>query len=140
MVDFVGRGERLVGQILQQLLSIQDEEIFSQYPIERLISQEDFNFLDPIFQKHKFDFYIDAPTCECVVEVNYKHGAKAVQKWNDVFLPLLKKIACPAVVINDWECENLFKADSEMLHEITWIDYVDVINSLQAAGIKPYYL
>ena len=133
--QFIGRGESVVGFVLQRIFL--SGTIYSQKPIKKLIKKIDFNQLDSEFQKHKFDFYVIGPNGSLVIEVNYKHGEKAAKKWNNVFVPLLQKNGHKIVTIDDYDCENIFKFDSDKQHKISWKDFIDVINALEKAGIEP---
>jgi len=132
---FIGRGEVLVKEILSKLLD--HIVIQTQVPIEKLIHKEDFAILDQEIKNHKFDLVIyRAHEPSIVVEVNYKHGAKAADKWENIFVPLLVKVALIPLPINDYECSTLFHQYTNGEHRITWQDYIDVINAMIIVGIK----
>jgi len=134
--QYIGRGEEIVKEILQRIFP--SCVIYSQQPIKKLINKSDFDILDSEVQKHKFDFAVDWPQQmrTLIVEVNYKHKEKAAKKWNDIFVPLLKKYFYIPVSIDDYDCENLFKLNSKNEHKLSLDDFIDVINQLKKAGVK----
>jgi len=133
---FIGRGEVLTIAIINKLF--ERAMILPQCPLEKLISPTEFENLDSEIQKHKFDFVmVREKHDEVVVEVNYKHGEKAARKWNNIFVPLLKKHGQVTVAINDYDCRNLFKLGSDGHHKLAWDDFRDVIDALEQAGVKP---
>ncbi len=147
MTQVIGRGEDLFGKIISRLYT--KSYIIPQWPLEKAISIPEFKALDPEIQKHKFDFAVTlqreypikdgsvTETFDIIVEINYKHGEKAARKWNNVFVPLIKKQYCFPVAINDYDCRNLFKLDSNKQHKLTWDDFRDVIDALENAGVEP---
>ena len=134
MTDFIGRGEERTVAILKHLFPKSD--ILQQTPIQIVIRDEDYAKLGPEHNKHKFDILVLAHPDDFVIEVNYKHGVMATQKWFNVYEPLLKKAHCLGVTIDDNECESLFQLDKGE-HENTWQDWIDVIRALENAGVKP---
>ncbi len=133
---FIGRSEVLVKQILSKLMK--HIVIQTQVPIEKLILKDDFVILDQEIKNHKFDLVIyRSHEPSIVVEVNYKHGAKAADKWENIFVPLIKKAGMIPLPINDYECSTLFHQYTNGEHRITWQDYIDVINAMVIVGIKP---
>ena len=99
--------------------------------------------MDQEIKNHKFDFVIYRKTDIIVLEVNYKHGPKAAQKWVDIFIPLLKSstkfghLKIIPITIDDYDCRSLFNLNSKKQHKITWDDYRDIIDALEKAGVKP---
>jgi hypothetical protein len=132
--QFIGRGENLSIKILLRLFPY--SKIESQVPISKVITPEQYHSLDEVYKKHKFDFFIDINKW-LAVEVNYKHGNKAAEKWANVFLPLLKKNGLLGMTIDDYDCRTLFKLNSKKEHKVTWDDFRDIIDALEKAGIKP---
>ena len=115
--QFIGRGERLVKQLLENPFGVR--QVTSQVPIGRLISFEDFQFFDDEIKKHKFDFVIYRNNGEIIaVEVNYKHGAKADSKSNNIFEPVLKKNGVSLLTIDDHSCRTLFNLNSKGVHKL----------------------
>ncbi len=147
MTQVIGRGEDLFGKIISRLYT--KSYIIPQWPLEKAISIPEFEALDPEIQKHKFDFAVTLQreypikegsvqeTFDIIVEVNYKHGEKAARKWSKIFVPLIKKQYRFPVEINDYDCRNLFKLDSNKQHKLTWDDFRDVIDALENAGVEP---
>ena len=132
---YIGRGESLAKLILSNLL--RNVTIKQQVHVSNLVSKEDYNSLDEVYQKHKFDLVIYRSDTIIVIEVNYKHGDILCKKWNRIFEPLLRKNKIIPVTIDDYNCRNLFKLDAKKQHSLTWDDYRDVIDSLQMANIHP---
>ncbi len=133
---YIGRAEMLTKGILFRLLKCID--IQEQVPIKKIISTPEYNILDQEIKNHKFDLVVwRNPEKPIVVEVNYKHGPKADFKWNEIFVPLIKKSNIIPLPINDYECETLFKKSVDGTHKITWQDYMDVMNCMVIVGIEP---
>lgn len=133
---YIGRSEPLTKKILKKLLDC--EMIRPQVPIERVILPEDYAILDQEIKNHKFDFVVYRKHNKAVVvEVNYKHGAKASFKWDEIFVPLIVKSGKLALPINDYECEHLFHQFPDGTHKVTWTDFHDVMNCMQIVGIEP---
>ena len=120
-----------------------------QIPIESVIDDNEFKFLDEVYQKHKFDLqlvYITNPDelektvkfKSLMIEVNYKHKEGAAKKWK-IFRALLEKHNIIPVTIDDFDCrkKGLFYLDSKKHHELSWDDFRDVIDALDKAGVKP---
>ncbi len=128
---FIGRGEVRAKVIFSRLFNHQ--KIATQVPIESLISYQDFVFLDQEFKNHKFDIVVYRPNDVLVIEINYKHGNKAAQKWNDVFKPLLLKNACVPITIDDYDCEKFFKGEEP--RDVTWDDVLDIVQLLKLKKI-----
>lgn len=139
--QFIGRSETLTKDILQRLFRTIDVE--EQCPIQKLISEADYNELDEIYQKHKFDFvvkYINMETFENItlaIEVNYHHTAGIQRKWNNVFVKLLKKYNVIPVPIDDWDCRHLFTLKKDKQHKLVWDDFKDVIDALEKSKVNP---
>jgi len=133
-MDFTGRAERETEIILNQLLH--PTTIKPQVPLSALISSEEFNLYDEEIQKHKFDLVVDMSNYSIIVEVNYKHKEKAAKKWRTIFEPLLEKNNYKTLVINDYDCDTLFKPQDYTKHRITWDDFVDIINALKLTNIQ----
>ena len=132
--QFIGRAENLAAAIIGRLLNT---VTISQNPLEYLICQEEFKTLDKEVQKHKFDLAANHDSQKLVIEINYKHKEKAARKWNDIFVPLLKKHNYVPVAINDYNCRNLFKQNRKKQHNLVWDDFRDVIDALEMAGVTP---
>lgn len=132
---FIGRGESRVKQILERLYP--GKTIEPQVHIKNVILREDFEPLDEVYQKHKFDFIIldEQKIILAAIEVNYKHGNTASRKWTNIFKPLLNKAGVIPVPINDYECKSLFNTKDE--RPLKWEDFEDVITALKMGGLKP---
>jgi hypothetical protein len=129
MSQYIGKGEDEVADMLAIIFGAVN--VFTQWPIEKLIHKNDFDWLDPVYKKHKFDFYVKRPgRNDFVVEVNYKHGERAAEKYSDIFEPELKKVNIDFVNINDWDCKTLFKLRR------SFQDWVDFFNAFVSAEIK----
>lgn len=115
--------------------------IRSQVNIKGIILVADYELLDQEIKNHKFDLVVwRARDKAIVVEVNYKHGAKAYAKWADIFVPLIKKAGMIPLPINDYECEHLFFKSVDGTHIVTWQDYMDIMNCMVIVGIEPVSL
>lgn len=133
--QFIGRGERLVKQLLENPFGI--KLIKSQVPIGHLISFEDFQFFDDEIKQHKFDFVIYRNNGEIIaVEVNWKHGSKADFKSNRIFEPVLKKNDVTLLTIDDHSCRSLFKEDANGLHKKSTNDVRDILDAFDAIEIS----
>lgn len=143
MSEFIGRAEYLTSHIIERLYP--GCIIAPQYPIQKLLSSEEYEKLDTEIQKHRFDFAIilqrtegfTRQTFEIIVEVNFKHGEKAGKKWWRIFVPLIKKYGRTPVTIDDHDCRHLFQLDNHRQHRLKWDDFRDIIDSLEKAGVKP---
>lgn len=136
MTDFIGRAEKLSKKIL--LKQLQCIGIEQQVNIKSIISKEDYDFLDEEVQNHNFDLVMRRTHAkDIVIEVNYKHGEKIANKIRRIFKPLVEQSGYLFLEIHDWECETLFWLNTKKEHPVTWQDYIDVINALKTAGIKP---
>lgn len=136
MSIFIGKGEERVKEILKRLF--RTHLVCHQIPISRMIKQEDYDFLDERYQKHKFDLgalNIEKNSSEFIVEVNYKHGITATKKENNIFEPSLNRNNVKLVRVNDWDCCSIFKGKDD--RNLTWDDFLDVINALKNAGVSP---
>jgi len=71
-----------------------------------------------------------------VVEVNYKHGEKAAEKWRNIFDPMLKRHGHETLLVHDYECDYLFKPQDYTKHISSWDDVIDVCNALKTQKIK----
>ena len=136
MTDFIGLGEDVVYSILTRLFSSMKVE--RQYPISKIISKDDYDFLDEVYQKHKFDFAVihqkeNLDIIFLIVEVNYRHKVTATKKETNIFGPLLKKYGIQFVKINDYECDSIFKKNKT---SITNDDFIDFFNALKICGVK----
>ena len=132
MSQFIGRGEPTTELILGHLFG--QANVISQYPLRGIIPDlEEYTILDDEVKKHKFDFKVDRFHDTLIIEVNYKHGAKADKKWNKVFTPMIKRADMIPVVIEDNSCESLFKDE---YHPFTLGDWVDVLQALIDAGVE----
>ncbi len=134
MSQFIGRGEETVESILQQLFHL-NARTFSQYPIRGIVTElDEFGSLSDEVKKHKFDFYVRRDNKQSlIIEVNYKHGDKADKKWNNIFVPLIRRKDMIPVTIDDFSCESLFK---DMYHPITLGDWRDVLQALIHAEVE----
>ena len=133
--QFIGRAERHVGKILRHLFP--EMSVSTQMPLWTAISDEDFLNLGEEFKKHKFDFVMYNGPMTIVIEVNYKHGEKAAQKWSDVFAPLIRKAGKIPVTIEDYNCEVLFSDSLRDSNVIPWGAYIDVIRELERNHVGP---
>ena len=134
--QFIGRGERYARYLLTRLLPSRSRYA-AQVNIKRLISPEQFDLLDPIYQKHKFDFVFWMRGCIIAIEVNYKHGEGAAKKWSNIFVPLLKEQNIIPMTIDDYNCRSLFSLNSNNEHVLSWDDFRDIIDALEQVGVKP---
>lgn len=133
---YIGRGEVLTKKIFHKLFA--GSIIKSQVNIKEIILPEDYNILDQEIKNHNFDFVVWRPHNKpLVVEVNYKHGGKADFKWNEIFVPLIKKANMIPLPINDYECQHLFFKSVDGTHEVTWQDFMDIMNCMVIVGIEP---
>ena len=132
--SYIGRGEATVESILQELFLL-DAQTFSQYPLRyTIIDPDEFDILNDEVKKHTFDFKVQRyGKPSLIIEVNYKHGAKADQKWNNVFVPMIKEAGMIPVTIDDFSCKSLFKDE---VHPITLGDWVDVLQALIDAKVE----
>lgn len=137
-MSFVGRAEKEVEIILTRLLN--PDLIRTQVPLTTLIYNFEYQTLREEVQKHKFDMVVfrrNKP--HLIVEVNFKHGNQAAQKWTDIFEPLLKRYGHEILLIKDYECEYLFKPQDYTKHILSWNDVIDVINALKTQKIEFNY-
>ena len=133
--QFIGRAENLTSKILHRLLV--PAIIHAQVPIQKLITKDDYEFLDKEIQQHKFDLVAYTEKYTLAIEVNYQHGEKAAKKWNNIFSRDLKNTNITPVTIDDHKCRHLFQLDQNKNHKLIWNDFRDVIDSLELAGVKP---
>lgn len=130
---FVGRGEMRTIEILKKLFP--DHEISQQVSIKDLINSHDFKQLGSEYNKHKHDIVLtDKEGKKTVIEVNYKHGKIAKEKWK-IYKKYLFASGVEAVTIDDDECESLFKLKNGV-HTDIWQDYIDVIRAFIRAGVS----
>ena len=127
---FIGRGEDNVKIILQRLFP--HSVIKIQIPIQSLIRNEDYNFLDQEIKNHKFDLVMYNGPHTLVIEVNYKHGDKAAKKWTNIFVPLLKHHEYDVMTVDDYDCVNIFKDH----YKPTYLDVIDMVMAFKKAKIK----
>jgi len=135
---YVGRGERLTKKILLKLIPCVGIE--SQVNIKKIVSKEDFDFMDQELKNHNFDFVLRRlHEKDIVIEVNYHHREKIAKKLRTIFVPMVIHANCEYIEINDWECNprGLFWLNSKKEHPVTWLDYTDIINALQTCNIQP---
>lgn len=140
---FVGRGEELTDEIIQRLY--RQVSTYSQYPIRKILTNEEREQMDDTYSKHNFDFvFLITRNKEgfekhekLCVEVNYKHGDIPSRKWHNIFKPYLEAHGYKGVTIDHWDCRSLFELDSRKEHELCWDDFRDVIDALEKAGVKP---
>jgi hypothetical protein len=132
-LSFIGRGEAVVQKILEQFYPT--AAIIPQYPVKKLIPEIEWGLWNPEHLNHKFDFMVDkGHGYKYIIEVNYKHGAKADKKSHKIWQPFLNEQEIILVRIDDWECKSLFKKEHQ---KPTWDDYIDVINAMKLAGANP---
>jgi hypothetical protein len=138
LTAFVGRGERRVQRILESLFHGK-AFVIPQMPIEKIIKPEEFAILGKEHNRHKFDLVVKFVTVfnrsDIVVEVNYSHGNGAAKKWLNVYMPAVKSAGKIPVTIDDHACKSIFDTKEE--RPLRWMDYIDVINALDVAGVKP---
>lgn len=138
--QFIGRAEKEVIIILKKLIDY--EIVLEQMPLKRLINSSDFDLLSNETKQHKFDLVFIRKSDALVIEVNYKHGSKAANKWTNIFVPYLEasKALYPKkikpVAINDWDCTSLFKHEKNSTNPITVLDVIDVCNALYTSKVK----
>lgn len=137
--SFIGRGEQRVKQVLQRIFT-NTATVLGQVNIQSVIKNKDYQILGKEHNQHKFDLVVDFHTDfhnrpDIVVEVNYKHGAGAVKKWNNVFYPAILNARKIPLTIEDRECKSIFDVPHE--RELRWEDFEDVIGALKLARIKP---
>lgn len=138
--QFIGRSEKEVKIILKKLINY--EIVLEQIPLKRLINSSDFDLLNNETKQHKFDLVFIRKSDALVIEVNYKHGSKAANKWVNIFVPYLEasKVLYPKkikpVAINDWDCRSLFKHTKSDNKPILVTDVIDVCDALYSSGVK----
>ena len=71
-----------------------------------------------------------------IVEVNYNHGPKTIQKWRQKFTPMIKDLQAILVTVNDYECNSIFRHEITSTKPLKKADYQDVINALKLAKIS----
>ena len=120
-------------KILKRLLN--PIKIKEQVPLVDLIPYEEYNFFNDEVQKHKFDLLIITETEKIIVEINYKHKEKAARKWRVIFTPTLERLGYKLLIINDYDCETLFKPQDYSKHKWSKQDDQDIINALELAQI-----
>lgn len=135
MDDFIGRGEREVQKILEGLFP--KSNVSAQVPIERIIDSREYIKLDQEFKNHNFDLVVYNGPFTLVVEVNYKHGEKAAQKWSNIFTNLIIDAHAIPITIDDYNCEYLFSDSVNLKKKKPWGSYIDVIRELERQGITP---
>ena len=106
-------------------------------PIWTVITDEDFQLLDQEFKNHNCDLVMYDGPKTIVIEVNYKHGEKAAQKWSEIFAPLIRKAGKIPVTIEDYNCEVLFSDSNKDSNKIPWGSYIDTIRELERNNIGP---
>lgn len=122
MSQYVGRGEKRCKQILSHLF---DCQVIEQVPISSLI-KDSIDELGSEHSKHKCDLLVLTHP-PIAVEVNYKHGKKAHEKWR-VYKEHLLNANIRILTIDDHECVTLFNTEKE--RDLVWKDYIDVIHAL----------
>lgn len=135
MDDFIGRGEREVEKILKELLP--KARIIPQMSIAYVIDRSEYDKLDQEFKNHNCDFVLIIGSTKYVIEVNYKHGEKAAQKWSEIFAPLIKQAGNIPVTIEDYNCEVLFSDSSRLKKKMPWGPHIDIIRELERNHIGP---
>lgn len=134
-MSFIGRGEEEVKNVLQALFP--KAKIEAQVPIEKLISSNDYRFLDQEIKNHKFDLVVYLGRSTLVVEVNYKHKEKAAKKWSNIFVRNLINSGKIPITIDDYNCDYLFSDSKRLKNNKKWGVFIDVINELERQGIAP---
>jgi len=71
-----------------------------------------------------------------IVEINFKHGEQAAKKWREIFEPMLKRYKHDILLIQDYECDYLFKPEDYTKHVLSWNDVLDVCNALKLSKIS----
>jgi len=132
MSQFIGRAEKEVKKILQDIYP--GILIVTQFPLRKLIPHSLYIMLNEEVQKHKFDLIVYTPN-RLIVEVNYKHGPKAAQKWSQIFTPMIKALLAIPVTVDDYECDSIFRHEVNSTKPLNKADYQDVINALKLAEI-----
>ena len=132
-VSFIGRAEPEVELILSKLFP--KAIIQTQVPITELILPEEAAVLDQEVLNHKCDMTVQTGNQYLVVEVNYGHKEKAARKWSEIFGPALKRTHKIPVTIDDYDCTHIFQKGMYG-HKMTWMDFTDVINQLEKAGVR----
>jgi len=135
---YIGRGETMFSKMIHMLYP--NINVMAQVSLKKLISDEDYATLDPVFQKHKFDFVLEFVDALVAVEINYKHGEIPAKKWSNVFLKLLNKYHIKPVTVDDWDCDHFFQLTAKNVHLDSWDDWIDVINSLKKYDIPSPHL
>jgi len=131
---YIGRGEILFSQIVKRIFP--GVNVRAQVPLANLISKEDYEILDSVYKKHRFDYVLEFDQYEKIaVEINYKHGEILQKKWSNVFLKLLNKYLIRPVTVDDWDCTHFFQMSATKGHIDSWDDWIDVINSFKKADI-----
>lgn len=138
-MSFIGRGERRVQQVLECLFHGK-AAVLPQVHIQGVILKEDYSILGKEHNQHKFDLVVQFHSDfekrpDLVLEVNYRHGNGAAVKWNRVYYPAILKAGKIPVVIEDRECRSIFDVPHE--RPLRWMDFIDVINSLDLVRITP---
>ena len=129
--QFIGRGEKLVKKILDNPWGITG--VNTQVNITKLIPADALKDCDQEILNHNFDLLaIRRNLRHIVIEVNYKHGEKAAQKWRTIFVPLLKQFQYDYMTIDDYDCLNIFKEHNKP----TYDDIIDMVNAFKKAKIK----
>lgn len=133
MSEFIGRGEQRTVEILKVLFP--KAQIIQQMPIKNLLEDDVWQKLGPEHSQHKIDIVVVLNGETNVIEVNYKHGAIAEAKWQNVYRPLLQEAGCTCVTIDDNECRTLFRLRNG-IHDNNWQDWIDVINVLNKGAVS----
>lgn len=138
-MNYIGRGECRVQRVLECLYHGK-ATILSQVHIQGVIKKEDYEILGKEHNQHKFDLVVKFNSDfekrpDLVIEVNYKHKTGAGRKWHNVYAPAVVKAGKIPLTIDDHASQSLF--DVPHSRPLRWMDYVDVINALDAARIPP---
>jgi hypothetical protein len=133
--EFIGRGEKEVEKILRGLFPT--ARIIPQFSIAYVIDREEYDKLDQEFKNHNCDLVMIIGSNTIVIEVNFKHGEKAAQKWSEIFAPLIRKKGNIPMTIEDYNCEYLFSDSSRLLAKKPWGIYLDVLRELERNHVGP---
>jgi myosin-crossreactive antigen len=133
--EFIGRGEKEVETILKALFP--KAVIIPQLSISNVIESSEYEKFDQEFKNHNCDFIMTVGPNKIAIEVNYKHGEKAAQKWSEIFAPLIKQNGNIPMTIEDYNCEFLFSDSTRLKKKNPWGSHIDVIRELIRQGINP---
>lgn len=134
MTDFIGRGEERAVKILEKLFP--SYKVIQQMPIKNLLNVDQYRELGEEYRQHKHDIVLAIPNYDyIIIEINYKHGKKANEKW-EVYKTHLEVAGHRTVTIEEEDCKSLFLL-KDGIHTNTWQDWIDVIQALKGTTIRP---